>query len=485
MGVERSNRADIQRGIMGSERPDGPRQRGVLVWLSIVAAVAVVAVVGSIIAVFEVDRDVDARRAEELRRLQFNAERSAAQIGGQLSEPGASSDLASVRDAPWLRNYWSQTLTRQPGRLYAAIVDLNSKVVAHTNRFQEGLLVDPPPGADRVPKQAELLELTHDVLTMGRRAIDMRVPIRLQGPDAKVVGIYHTGLNADWLDEKAATERANRVRFWSLVISGMSGLMLLSSIAVVRVTQHTAKLEHEIEAANARRVSEMHELVLGIAHEIRNPLNAIRLNLHTVGQVFRDEAALGDEEIATMLDEMEGEVERLETLMREMLGFVRPGGKTPVALDVAEEVQRTLTILRTNLEQRRIEVQLDTGNPPCVVTMEGSRLRQVLINLLKNASEALTDGGLIEISVQHVRGQVEILISDDGPGIPADDRERIFVPFFSTKPSGTGLGLALARKFIEEAGGRITCEDGELRRGCRFRISLPAAVTAILQETVA
>ena len=125
---------------MGSEQAAAPRQRGVLVWISIVAAVAVVAVVGSIIAAFEVDRDVDARRAEEIRRLQFNAERSAAQIGGQLSEPGSSHDLASIRDAAWLRNYWSQTLTRQPGRLYAAVVDLNNNVVAHTNRYQDCLL---------------------------------------------------------------------------------------------------------------------------------------------------------------------------------------------------------------------------------------------------------------------------------------------------------------------------------------------------------
>ena len=470
---------------MGRELPAAPRQRGVLVWISIVLAVAVVAVVGSIIAAFEVDRDVDARRAEEIRRLQFNAERSAAQIGGQLSEPNGSHDLASIRDAAWLRNYWSQTLTRQPGRLYAAVVDLDNKVVAHTNRYQEGLLIDLRTKVDSGSVAPELQEVTHEVLTLGRRALDMRVPIRDQTPEARVLGIYHTGLNADWLDEKTDLERANRVRFWTLVISGMSGLMLLSSIAVVRVTQHTAKLEHEIEAAHARRVSEMHELVLGIAHEIRNPLNAIRLNLHTVGQVFRDEAALGDEEIATMLDEMEGEVERLETLMREMLGFVRPGGKEPAALEIVEEVQRTLTILRTNLEQRRIEVHLDSSGPACVVKIEAQRLRQVLINLLKNAIEALADGGMIEIGVRNVRGQVEIIIADDGPGIAPEDRERVFVPFFSTKPSGTGLGLALARKFIDEAGGTIVCEDGGLRRGCRFRISLPAAESAVPQETLA
>jgi signal transduction histidine kinase len=88
------------------------------------------------------------------------------------------------------------------------------------------------------------------------------------------------------------------------------------------------------------------------------------------------------------------------------------------------------------------------------------------------------EAGTIEIEVRHVRGQVELSIADDGPGIPAEDRERVFVPFFSTKASGTGLGLAVARKFVEEAGGAIACEESPLRQGCQFRITLPASSAA-------
>jgi signal transduction histidine kinase len=224
-------------------------------------------------------------------------------------------------------------------------------------------------------------------------------------------------------------------------------------------------------------------LVLGIAHEIRNPLNAIRLNVHTVGQVFRDEAALSDSEIATMLDEMEGEVARLETLMREMLGFARSGPKNAPPIDVAEEIHRTLTLLRTNLEQREIDAHCDFDDAPCMVAIDGTRLRQVLFNLLNNAIEALAEGGNIEIVVRSIRSSVEITLADDGPGIAAEDRERVFVPFFSTKASGTGLGLALARKFIEEAGGAIHCEENPLGRGGYFKIVLPAISVAAL-ETV-
>jgi len=465
---------------MDSKQPAVRRHSGLWVWACIVAAVAVVATLGSAIAVYDIQQDVLDRRRNELFRLESHAERSAAHIASQLLEDNTPTDLTAVKTARWLRTYWKQSLSRQPYRLYAAVVDLNGNAVAHTNRKQEGRRLDPLEAAAVVPEQTEVSEVVDEVLTTGQRAIDVRVPIK-QGD--QTIGVYHAGLDADWLDEQVAAEQTSRVRFWTLLISGTCGLLLLSSIAVVQMTRHTARLEHQIEAANSRRVSEMHELVLGIAHEIRNPLNAIRLNVHTVGQVFRDEAALSDSEIATMLDEMESEVARLETLMREMLGFARSGPKNAPPVDVAEEIHRTLTLLRTNLEQRRIDTRCDFDDAACMVAIDGTRLRQVLFNLLNNAIEALADGGNIEIVVRSVRSSVEITIADDGPGIAAEDHERVFVPFFSTKASGTGLGLALARKFIEEAGGIIRCEENPLGRGGYFKIVLPATSVAAM-ETV-
>jgi signal transduction histidine kinase len=308
--------------------------------------------------------------------------------------------------------------------------------------------------------------------------MDVRVPIK---QNEEVIGLYHAGLDADWLDDQLAIARDSRTKFWLWLISGTCGVLLVSSVAVVAVTRHTASLEHAIEAANARRVSEMHELVIGIAHEIRNPLNAIRLNLHTVGQVFRDEADLTDAEIGTMLDEMEGEVARLETLMREMLGFVRTSDKRPEPIDVADEIGRTLMLLRTNFEERGIDASVDYGDEPAFAAIDSTRLRQVLFNLLNNAIEALPNGGHVDIAVRTGRSQVEIIVADDGPGVAEPDRERIFVPFYSTKASGTGLGLALARKFIEEAGGVIRCEGNPHGRGSSFRVLLPVTRGAILE----
>lgn len=457
------------------------RRRGVTIWLCVAAALVVVAVLGSGIAWYDVRRDVQMRRDAELSRLQSHAERSASHIASQLIENRDPHDLRAVRDARWLREYWLQSLRRQPHRRYASVVDLKGFVIAHTSREQEDKQIHRSQWWNINLDRTERVETSDPVLASSLRTIDVRVPIRQR---EKVIGMYHAGVDADWLDDVLAAARQGRTNFWFWLISGTCGLILVSSVAVVGVTRHTERLEHEIEAANARRVSEMHELVVGIAHEIRNPLNAIRLNLHTVGQVFRDEAALSDEEIGTMLDELELEIGRLETLMREMLGFVRSSDQPPKPLDVAEEISKTLMLLRTNFEQQGIEARIDICDDPEMVAIDCTRLRQVMFNLLNNAMEAMPDGGQIEIVVRGGRSQVEIAVIDDGDGIALGDRERIFVPFFSTKASGTGLGLALARKFVEEAGGMIRCEAPPRGRGSCFRILLPAAREVVSEAAV-
>src|SRR5262249_35506624 len=160
------------------EKSAGPRRSGVPVWACIVAAVAVVAAVGSAIAVHDVRRHVEARREEELWRRQSHAERSATHIASELLEEHTPTDLAAGKKAPWLRTYWTQTLSRQPSRLYAAVVDLDGTVIAHTHREQEGRRIDLESApAATIPTGTERVEMTDAVLTSSRRAIDVRVPI--------------------------------------------------------------------------------------------------------------------------------------------------------------------------------------------------------------------------------------------------------------------------------------------------------------------
>src|SRR5437762_10318150 len=133
-----------------------PRHSGLSVWACIVAAVALVATLGSAIAVYDIQRDVQDRQRNELARLESHAERSAAHIASQLLEDSTPTELAAVKTARWLRTYWTQTLSRQPYRLYAAVVDLDGNVVAHTNREQEGRRLDPLEAAAVLPQHTEM-----------------------------------------------------------------------------------------------------------------------------------------------------------------------------------------------------------------------------------------------------------------------------------------------------------------------------------------
>src|SRR5262245_59338980 len=191
------------------------RRSGVSVWACIIAAVGVVAAVGSGIAVHDVRRHVDSRREDELSRRQSHAVRSADHIASELFEDNTPNDLAAVKDARWLRTYWTQTVTRQPSRLYAAVVDLKGNVVAHTNRNQEGRQIDLSQEAAVIPSGPERVETTDEVLTGSRWAIDVRVPI-LQGDE--VIGVYHAGVDADWLERRMTAERTSRARFWAILI---------------------------------------------------------------------------------------------------------------------------------------------------------------------------------------------------------------------------------------------------------------------------
>jgi signal transduction histidine kinase len=221
--------------------------------------------------------------------------------------------------------------------------------------------------------------------------------------------------------------------------------------------------------SEAERLATVGELAAGLAHEIRNPLAAI---VNTAA-LLEEEDSLTPEERASVLEAVKKETRRLNTTLSDFLLFARPRELHRQLGDLRQVVEQVTALLqeeRTRPGGVQVEVQVDPTIP--LFAFDADQLTQVLWNIALNGVEAMQRRGRLTLDVGRHNGEVLIRISDTGPGISAEERWRIFQPFFSKKPGGTGLGLAIAQRIVTAHGGRIEL-DSAPERGSRFTIALP------------
>jgi len=227
------------------------------------------------------------------------------------------------------------------------------------------------------------------------------------------------------------------------------------------------------------RLAAMGRVAAALAHELNNPLQAIRSNL---------ELALEFEPVSEAreeyLDIVRQEVGRLTGIARRVLDFAQPPNDTRYSIDVASLVERTLILVGQQLRRSSVEVTTDlpTDLPP--VYGVPSQILQVLLNLTINAIEAMPDGGHLYVAAR-VHGDMLVLsLVNDGPPIPPEYLGYIFDAFFSTKPGGTGLGLAISDSIVRKHGGTISVKNLRQGRGVKFSVTLPAFHAVKRQEVV-
>jgi signal transduction histidine kinase len=226
------------------------------------------------------------------------------------------------------------------------------------------------------------------------------------------------------------------------------------------------------ELVQAERLATIGKMAAHITHEIRNPLSSIGLNIELLEEEVA--ARAGDRESAQLVAAIKAEVERLSRIAEQYLSVARRPRPRLERERVEDLVGELLAFVRPELDRAGVMSRLDADPALPEVDLDESQLRQALLNLIRNAREAMPKGGELAISVNRAEGGVEIRIDDTGTGVPDEVRATIFDPFFTTKQRGTGLGLAVTREIIEAHGGAITCEPRE-HKGTRFRILLPAA----------
>ncbi len=234
----------------------------------------------------------------------------------------------------------------------------------------------------------------------------------------------------------------------------------------------TTHVELEESLRRSERTAELGTLIAGVAHEVRNPLYSISVNL----EVLESEVASGKPPGET-LRIIRSEVERLSLLMKDLLYLGSPPARTPSPGSLSSVVTEALLICGPLAAERGVRLVRSVGEDLPRISMDWGRLVQVFQNVLQNAVQHSRPGSDVTVSVRAVKGGrgvvVECTVDDDGPGFPPGESYRVFEPFFTRRRGGTGLGLAIARKNVEEHGGSISAENRPAG-GARVVVQLPA-----------
>jgi signal transduction histidine kinase len=230
-----------------------------------------------------------------------------------------------------------------------------------------------------------------------------------------------------------------------------------------------AKLVARERHTQADRIISIQTLTAGLAHEVRNPLNAAKLQLELLDRRLRREH---DDPRLTQPSALAAqEIERLTQLLNDFLAFARPPELNLEDRDIADLVRHVCDVERAGAEARGASLDLVVATELVIARVDGAKLHQIVANLVRNAVEAVTAKGKITVTVDGTHDAIVVRVEDDGPGIPAEVRARIYEPFFSTKESGTGLGMSIVHSLVALHGGTIELDTGD--HGTRFDITIP------------
>ncbi len=224
-----------------------------------------------------------------------------------------------------------------------------------------------------------------------------------------------------------------------------------------------------------RIIAEMAELAGGLAHELRNPLSTMMLNLRLLTEDLRESGTdFQDARRRALLkvDVLLAEAERLQGLFDEFLSLTGPCNLRMRETDLCDVIGRLTQFFEPLVTSKAIEFRVTGTDRPIPCTVDEKLLSQALLNLLVNAQEAMPNGGTLDVKVEQGDHEAVILVRDTGVGITAEDGDRVFRPFFSNKAGGTGLGLLLTRRIVREHGGSLDFRS-EPNKGTTFCLRLP------------
>jgi signal transduction histidine kinase len=302
----------------------------------------------------------------------------------------------------------------------------------------------------------------------GNKILDLATPLFL---DKKIVGIVRIGLDRSSMDKSIAENRQNIFMFmFFIVIIALLSMWLLYHDQNLHLAG-IVEIERQLE--KAERLSALGQLAAGVAHEIRNPLNAISMATQRLKRDFVPSDPQKVDDFQNLSGVIRDEIKRLNGIIEEFLTFSKSRRLELSVFSVTEVLQKIVSLIREEASTRGITIETKWRETPALISMDINKLQQAFLNLIKNAMESLTAEGKIIITVdKEGKNYIVVSISDTGCGMTTEEIERIFNPEYTTKEKGLGLGIPLACEIIRGHGGdiRVISRKG---KGTTFEVVLP------------
>jgi len=416
---------------------------------------------------------IDGRRATTIELLEkIRVKRGIGFVG--LRRKDGSSTVVINLDKEGLR-YWSMRVAVErginkmgegQGIVYMQVLDDRKKPLAILGKMPAGL-TGKDFNYDAILKGRVNL-VSRKIDAENKKILDIAAPFLM---DKKVAGIVRIGLDRGSMDTIIDENRQNIFIFMFLV-----AIIALLSMWLLYHDQnrHLAGIiEMERRLEKAERLSSLGQLAAGVAHEIRNPLNAISMATQRLKRDFSPSDDTKAKEFQNLSTVIRDEIRRLNGIIEEFLSFSKSRRLELSDFSVTEVLQKIVSLITEEAQTKGITIETRWRLNPAVIPMDINKLQQAFLNFIKNAMESITDLGKITITVdKENKNYVLVSIADTGCGMTAEEVDKIFSPEYTTKEKGLGLGIPLAMEIIRGHGGdvRVISRRGE---GTTFEIILP------------
>lgn len=259
-------------------------------------------------------------------------------------------------------------------------------------------------------------------------------------------------------------------RYLNFYVTAIDDHEDLGFVMLIRDITETRKLtEEKIES---ERITALTLLAAGVAHELGNPLNSLTIHLQLLERKLKKLNAKDAPKLLDMLGVAQGEIKRLDFIIGQFLAAIRPTQPQMQRTQVNDLIEEAVKFLAPELKQSRVKPRLDLTSSLPMMPLDANQMKQAFYNLIRNACQAMPDGGTLSIVSTATDHEVRLIFADTGKGISAANLSNMFQPFFTTRKTGTGLGLLIVRRIVREHGGEIELESRE-GEGTKVTLYLP------------